>query len=65
MILSNISPYFIQIMNTRRNVGQRRKGAAAGNNHVPPHASAEGVVMLVNPDGLTDAEVRASLALMS
>ena len=51
-------------MNTRRNVGQRRKGAAAGNNEVPPHASTEGVLMHVNPGGLTDAEVRASMALM-
>ena len=55
MSVSNISPYYFQRINTRRIVAQRREGAAAGNNQVPPQASDEGVVMLVNPAGLTDA----------
>ena len=41
------------------------RGAAVGNNLVPPQAPAEGVAMPVNSAGLTDAEVRASLAQMA
>ena len=52
-------------MNTRRTIGQRRGGAAAEVNQVPPQASPEGMAMLVNPAGLTDARVRASLAQMT
>ena len=51
-------------MNTRRRIGQRRRGAAAGSNQVPPHAPVEGVAMPVNPVGLTDAKVREYLAQM-
>ena len=49
-------------MNTRRNVFHRRGGAAAGDNQVPPQVPAEEVDMPVNPAGLTNTEVRASLA---
>ena len=52
-------------MNTRRTVGQRRGVAAVGDDQVPPKALVEGVAMSVNPTGLTDAEVRASLAQMA
>ena len=48
-------------MNTRRTIGQRRGGVAAGGKQVPPQAPAEGVAMPVNQDGLTNAEERASL----
>ena len=65
MSVSNINSYYFERMNTRRNVGQRRRGAAAGGNQVPPHAPAEGMSMLVNPVGLTNAEVRTSLAQMA
>ena len=41
------------------------RGEAVGNNLVPPQAPAEGVDMPVNSAGLTDAEVRASLAQMA
>ena len=51
-------------MNTRRNVGQRIRGEASGNNHVPPLAPAEGLVLPVNPTGFTDVEVRLSLDKM-
>ncbi|XP_015081272.1 uncharacterized protein LOC107024841 [Solanum pennellii] len=49
-------------MNTRRNAGQGRGGATAGGNQVPPQVPDEGVAIPVNPDGLTDAEVRTALA---
>ena len=61
---SNINLSCVKRMNIRRNIVQRRRGAAAGNNQVPPQAPAEGVAMPVNPAGLTDAEVRASLSQM-
>ncbi|XP_015087001.1 uncharacterized protein LOC107030123 [Solanum pennellii] len=51
-------------MNTRRNVGQMRRGATAGDNQLAPQAPAEGVAMPINPSGLTYAEVRAYLAQM-
>lgn len=54
----------LQRMNTRRTIGQKRGVATAGDNQVPPQAPAEGVAMPVNPAGLTDAEVSASLAQM-
>ena len=52
-------------MNTWRAKGQRRGGVAARGNQNPPKAPAEGVDMPINPTGLTDAEVRASLAHMA
>ena len=54
----------LQRMNTRRTIGQRRGVATAGDNQLPPKAPAEGVDMPINPVGLTDAEVRLSLAQM-
>ena len=51
-------------MNTRRNIGQKRGVAVVGDNQVPHQAPAKGVAILVNPAGLTDAEVRESLAQM-
>ena len=59
MSVSNINPYCLQIMNPRRNTGQKRSVAAANNNQVPPLAPVEGVAMEVNPARLTDVEVRA------
>nr|XP_025886187.1 uncharacterized protein LOC112941207 [Solanum lycopersicum] len=52
-------------MNTWGTKGLRTGAAAARGNQNPPQAPAEGVAMPVNPAGLTDAEVRASLAQMS
>ena len=52
-------------MNTRRTLGQKRGEAAARGIHVPPQAPVEGVAMLVNSTGLTDVEVRASVAQMA
>ena len=49
-------------MNTMRAIGQMRGVEVAGDNHVAPPAPAEGVVMPVNPAGLTYVEVRASLS---
>ncbi|XP_069144095.1 uncharacterized protein [Solanum lycopersicum] len=40
-------------------------GASARGNRNPPQAPAEGVAMPVNPTGLTNAEVRPSLAQMA
>ena len=57
MNVSNINAFCFHRMNTRRTIGQRR-----GDNQVPSQAPAEGVVMPVNPAGLTDAEVQAYLA---
>ncbi|XP_069147029.1 uncharacterized protein [Solanum lycopersicum] len=48
-------------MNTRRTNCQRRGVAVVGNNQVTPQAPAERVTMLVNPAGLTDEEVWASV----
>ena len=53
--MSNINSCCFSRMNTRRNTGQRRGGVGAGDNQVQPQALAEGVAMLVNPAGLTDA----------
>ena len=52
-------------MNTWRTKGLRTGVAAARGNQNPPQAPAERVAMPVNPAGLTDAEVRASLAQMA
>ena len=52
-------------MNTRRDIGQGRGAADVRDNQVPPQAPSEGVDMPVNCAGLTDAEVRASLAQMA
>ena len=52
-------------MNIRRNVGHRRKGAAGGDNQFPPKAPTKRVAMSVNPAGLSDAEIQASLAHMA
>ena len=62
MRVSNINPCCFQIIKTRRTIGQRRGGVAVGDNKVPPQAPAEGVAMPVNPAGLNDDVVRASLA---
>ena len=51
-------------MNTRRNIGQRRGGAATWDNQIPPKVAAEEVARPVNPAWLTDAEVRTALAHM-
>ena len=56
---------FFQRMNSRIDIGQKRGGAVAVGNHDPLQALSEGVAMLVNPAGLTDAEVRASLSQMA
>ena len=48
-----------------RTLCQRRGGAAAGGNQVPPQAPVEGVAMLVNPAGLIDVKVWAYLAQMA
>ena len=53
MSVSNINYYCFQ------------RSAAAGGNQVPPQAPTEGVAILVNPAGLTDAEVWESLAQMA
>ena len=65
MNVSNINLVVFQRMNTWRNKGRRTGAAAARGNQNPPQAPAEGVAMPVNPAGLTDAEVRASLAQMA
>lgn len=52
-------------MNTWGTKGLRTGAAAARGNQNPPQAPAEGVAVPVNPVGLTDAEVRASLAQMA
>ena len=62
MSVSNINSYYFERMNTRRNVGQRRRGVAARNNQVQPQALAEGVALQVNPDELNNEDVRASMA---
>ncbi|XP_027772717.1 uncharacterized protein LOC107018809 [Solanum pennellii] len=54
-----------QRMNNWRTKGLRRGGVAARGNQNPPQAPAEGVAIPVNPAGLIDAEVRASLAQMA
>ena len=41
-----------------------RGGAAAADNQVPPQAPVEAMAIPVNPAGLTNAYVRASLAQM-
>ena len=56
---------FFQRMNSRSDIGQKRGGAVAVGNQDPLQALSEGVAMLVNPAGLTDAEVRASLSQMA
>ncbi|TMW93157.1 hypothetical protein EJD97_012096, partial [Solanum chilense] len=48
-------------MNTRRKVGGKIGGAAAGVNHVPPQAPAAEIEMFFNPSGLTNREVRTAL----
>nr|XP_004239561.1 uncharacterized protein LOC101256381 [Solanum lycopersicum] len=48
-----------------RAIGLRRGIANARDNQVPLQALAEGLAIPVNPAGLTDAEVRASLAQMA
>ena len=52
-------------MNSRRNICQRRGGATARDNQVPPQVPVEGVAMPVNPTRLTDVEVRSSLTHMA
>ncbi|XP_069144584.1 uncharacterized protein [Solanum lycopersicum] len=52
-------------MNTWGTKGLRTGAVAARGNQNPPQAPAEGVAMPVNPAGLADAEVRASLAQMA
>ena len=51
-------------MNTRRAIGHMRGVADAGDNHVPPKALIEEVVIKVNLAGFNDAKVRAYLAHM-
>ena len=51
-------------MNTRRTIGQGKGGEATGNNQVQPQAPFEEVATSINPAGLSDAVVRASLAQM-
>ena len=65
MSVCNINPCYFHRMNTRRTIGLRRGGGAVEGNQVPPQAPAEGVAMPVSPSGLTDAEVRSSLAQMA
>ena len=65
MNMYNINPCCFQRMNTWRTKGLRTGAAAARGNQNPPQAPAEGVAMPINPAGLTDAEVRASLAQMA
>ena len=65
MKVSNINPCCFQRMNTWRTKGLRTGAAAARGNQNPPQAPAEGVAMLVKPAGLTDAEMRSSLADMA
>ena len=64
MCLTSILVVFRKI-NTRRTIGQRRVGAAVGDNQVPPQAAFEGVAMPVNLVGLTDAEVTKSPSHMA
>ena len=45
-------------------MSEEGRSKARGNKY-PPQAPAEGVSMPVNPAGLTDAEVRASLTHMA
>ncbi|TMX05440.1 hypothetical protein EJD97_021538, partial [Solanum chilense] len=54
-----------QRKNTRRDIGKRRGGAATRDNQFPSKAPTEGVDMPVHPIGLTDVEVRTSLAQMA
>ena len=49
-------------MNTRGNVGRGRGVATTGNIKVQPQAPDARVTMQVNPAGLTDTEVRTTLA---
>ena len=65
MNVSNINPCCFQRMNTWKTNGLRRGGAATRGNQNPPQAPDEGVPMPVNRVGLTDVEVRASLAQMA
>ena len=65
MSVSNIIPFCLQRMMTSRFIGPRRGVAAVGDNQVPPQSLAEGVAIPVNPTGLTNVEVRASLAQMA
>ena len=65
MSLSNINTCCLHRMNTRRTIGQSGGVAPAGDDQVPSKAPAEAVAILVNPAGLTDGEVRESLAQMA
>ena len=65
MSISNINTFVFQKMNMRRTIGQRREGAAFGDNQVPTWAPLEGVAMPFNLARLTDAEVRTSPAYMA
>ena len=65
MNVSNINPCCFHRMDTWRTKGLRTGAAATRGNQNPPQAPDEGVPMPVNPAGLTDVEVRASLAQMA
>ena len=65
MNVCNINPCCFQRMNTWRTKGLRTGAAATRGNQNPPQAPAEGVAKPVNTARLTDAEVRASVALMA
>ena len=62
--VSNINPCCFHKMNTRRNIGQRRGGAAVGGNQAP-QVPVKGVATPVKPVRLTYVEVRASMAQMA
>ena len=64
MSQSKINSYYFHRMNTRRDASQRRGGAAAGDNMVPPQALTEWVAMSINPAWFTYVDVRASLEQM-
>ena len=52
-------------MNTRRNAARRVEEAAAEGNQAPPQAPSAAEQVPVNPDGLTDGEVRNALLQMA
>ena len=65
MNMSDINPCCFQRRNSCRTNGLRTGAAAVRGNQNPSQALAEGVAMPVNPAGLTNVEVRASLDQMA
>ena len=60
--MSDINPCCFQRMNSLGNKDMRKGAATARGNQNRPQTPDEGVNMQVNPTGLSDADVGASLA---